>query len=151
MTIRLAVHAPEAVPLTASGDAALTLGSETAITPLPRISVGDVETLPPGSEASASITGDPRTPVLNLGIPAGIAGPQGPAGPEGPAGETGPAGPAGPAGPTGPAGPQGIQGETGPAGPQGPAGDDYVLTAADKAEIANIVLSELPIYNGGVS
>lgn len=29
-------------------------------------------------------------------------------------------------------------------------GDDYVLTAQDKAEIAGIVLSELPKYNGEV-
>lgn len=36
-------------------------------------------------------------------------------------------------------GPQGIQGET---GPQGPQGDDYVLTSADKQEIAGIVAEE---------
>lgn len=34
---------------------------------------------------------------------------------------------------------RGETGETGPTGPQGPQGDDYVLTAADKAEIAGMV------------
>lgn len=51
-------------------------------------------------------------------------------------------------GATGPQGPQGLQGETGPAGatgetgPQGPQGADYVLTSADKAEIAGIVSAD---------
>ena len=35
-------------------------------------------------------------------------------------------------------------------GPQGEPGADYVLTAQDKADIADIVLGELPVYNGGV-
>lgn len=34
-------------------------------------------------------------------------------------------------------------------GPQGPAGNNYVLTAADKAAIAQIVLAELPTWEGG--
>lgn len=34
-----------------------------------------------------------------------------------------------------------IQGPKGDTGPQGPAGNDYVLTEADKLEIANIVLT----------
>ncbi len=41
-------------------------------------------------------------------------------------------------------GAQGIQ------GPQGEPGADYVLTAQDKSDIADIVLGELPVYNGGV-
>lgn len=41
----------------------------------------------------------------------------------------------------GPQGPQGIQG---PAGETGPAGADYVLTNADKQEIATIVLANFP-------
>lgn len=46
----------------------------------------------------------------------------------------------------GPEGPQGPQGEVGPVGPQGPEGpagkdgDDYVLTQADKEEIAGMVV-----------
>lgn len=41
-------------------------------------------------------------------------------------------------------------GAEGQRGPQGDPGDDYVLTAQDKADIADIVLGELPVYNGGV-
>jgi hypothetical protein len=48
-------------------------------------------------------------------------------------GPAGPQGEPGPQGEVGPQGPQGIQGE------QGPAGSDYVLTYADKQEIANMV------------
>lgn len=42
-------------------------------------------------------------------------------------------------GPQGEQGIQGIKGDTGATGPQGPQGDDYVLTAADKAEIAGMI------------
>lgn len=72
----------------------------------------------------------------------GEQGEQGIQGPKGDTGEQGPQGIQGPKGDTGEQGPQGIQGETGPqgpqgqVGPQGPQGDDYVLTAADKTEIA---------------
>ena len=45
-------------------------------------------------------------------------------------------------------GPQGPKGDTGATGPQGPKGDAYVLTNADKAEIADIVLGELPTAVG---
>jgi hypothetical protein len=38
----------------------------------------------------------------------------------------------------------GAKGDKGDTGAQGPQGDDYVLTAQDKSDIANIVLSELP-------
>lgn len=47
-------------------------------------------------------------------------------------------------------GPQGIQGETGPQGVQGeqgvqgPKGETYVLTAADKTEIYEMLLAEYP-------
>lgn len=41
-------------------------------------------------------------------------------------------------------------GAQGQQGPQGVPGSDYVLTAQDKADIADIVLGELPVYNGGV-
>lgn len=56
-------------------------------------------------------------------------------------------------GPQGPIGPIGLTGETGPVGPMGPAGKDgtdYILTAEDKAEIADIVLATLPVYDGEV-
>lgn len=96
-------------------------------------------------------------------------------GPQGPQGETGPAGPPGPTGQTGIAGADGVSPSvtvtgitgghnvtitdaTGPhsfdvmdgaKGDKGDPGDDYVLTAADKAEIADLVLDELPTWTGG--
>lgn len=106
----------------------------------PNITIGTVETLPAGSDVTASITGQTPNLVLNLGIPQGPQGEQGPAGPQGPQGGPGPQGESGPAGPQGPKGgqgepgpqgpkgdtgdpgPQGPQGETGPAGPEGPQG-----------------------------
>ena len=60
-------------------------------------------------------------------------------------------GPQGERGPVGPEGKVGPQGEIGPVGPVGPKGDpgtpgeDYVLTEADKSEIANLVLASIPI------
>ena len=39
---------------------------------------------------------------------------------------------------------KGDKGDTGATGPQGPQGDSYVLTAQDKADIADLVLAELP-------
>lgn len=47
-------------------------------------------------------------------------------------------------GATGPQGEKGEKGDTGATGPQGAPGNDYVLTAQDKADIADIVLQELP-------
>lgn len=81
--------------------------------------------------------------------PQGETGPAGPQGIQGPRGEKGEKGDKGDTGLTGPQGPQGIQGvkgdtgEQGPQGMQGPAGNDYVLTSADKTEIANICLEQL--------
>ena len=40
----------------------------------PNITIGTVETLASGSEATASITGTVENPVLNLGIPKGTEG-----------------------------------------------------------------------------
>lgn len=65
-------------------------------------------------------------------------GPQGPAGPQGAPGKDGQDGAPGKDGATGPVGPQ---------GPEGPAGKDYVLTEADKQEIAGMV--EVPGGTGG--
>lgn len=69
----------------------------------------------------------------------------GPQGPAGPAGAQGPIGPQGPVGPTGEVGPQGPQGPAGEKGDTGAPGKDYVLTEADKSEIANLVLASIPI------
>lgn len=71
--------------------------------------------------------------------PQGPAGPAGEVGPAGPAGEQGPIGPQGPVGPIGEVGPQGPQGPVGEKGDPGAPGEDYVLTEADKSEIANLV------------
>lgn len=54
-------------------------------------------------------------------------------------------GPQGPAGPAGEQGPIGPQGPVGPIGDPGAPGKDYVLTEADKSEIANLVLASIPI------
>lgn len=43
----------------------------------PEFSIGEVETLPAGSEATATITGTKENPVLNLGIPKGDKGDDG--------------------------------------------------------------------------
>ena len=98
--------------------------------------------------------------VDTIELTPGPQGPQGPQGIQGPIGETGPKGDTGPQGiqglqgeqgPKGDTGPQGIQGEQGPRGEPGPKGDpgapgeDYVLTEADKSEIANLVLASIPI------
>ncbi len=85
----------------------------------------------------------------------GEKGDTGPQGLQGETGATGATGPQGPKGDQGIQGPQGIQGETGPqgpagpTGPQGPAGQDYVLTTADKQEIAGLVIADLPTWTGG--
>lgn len=88
--------------------------------------------------------------AMNLGPqgPQGEQGPQGATGPQGIQGEPGPQGEkgdTGATGATGATGPQGPKGDTGATGPKGdtgatgPAGADYVLTAADKQEIAGMV------------
>lgn len=40
----------------------------------PNLTIGTVETLEAGSDATATITGDKENPVLNLGIPKGLDG-----------------------------------------------------------------------------
>lgn len=81
----------------------------------------------------------------------------------GPQGIPGPVGPQGPAGPQGPDGAvrfedlteeqrETLRGPQGEQGPAGPAGDDYVLTDADKAEIAEMAaeLVDVPGSGGNV-
>ena len=89
----------------------------------PNITTGTVGTLPAGSNATASITGQTPNLVLNLGIPQGQKGDPGEAGPQGPKGDTGDTGPQGPKGDQGEQGPQGSKGDTGDTGPQGPQGE----------------------------
>lgn len=45
-----------------------------AIGPTPKLTIGTVTTLAAGSKATATITGTPEYPVLNLGIPKGVDG-----------------------------------------------------------------------------
>ena len=55
----------------------------------------------------------------------------------------------GPQGPIGPEGPQGPIGETGPQGIQGPQGEpgqNYILTEADKSEIAGMVVVDTSTF-----
>ena len=61
------------------------------------LSIGNVETLPAGQNATASLTGESPNQVLNLGLPRGDTG-EGSVGPQGPQGEQGPQGPQGPKG-----------------------------------------------------
>ena len=86
------------------------------------IQIGEVTTLPPGSQATVRNSGTPTHAKLDFGIPEGDPGETGPIGPRGEPGPTGPTGPTGPQGETGPRGPQGATGPTGPQGPQGVRG-----------------------------
>lgn len=98
------------------------------------ITVGNVVTGLPGSNAAVTNTGTQENVILTFTIPQGptgpvgaqgaqgLRGPQGMQGQQGTIGPQGPQGPQGPTGPTGPAGPQGVQGQIGPAGPAGPVG-----------------------------
>ena len=70
---------------------------------------------------------------------ASLQGATGPQGEQGIQGQTGPQGPKGDTGETGPQGPAGQQGPQGIQGPKGDPGDDYILTAQDKQDIANLV------------
>lgn len=72
-----------------------------------------------------------------------VKGPKGDTGPQGEVGPQGAQGPAGADGVDGADGAPGAQGPTGPQGPQGPKGDSYMLTSADKEEIANEVEGEV--------
>ena len=93
------------------------------------LKIGSVDTLAPGAQASASLTGAGSDKTLNLGLPKGDQGPQGEkgdkgdAGPQGAAGATGPTGPRGEKGATGERGPQGVAGPEGPQGLQGIRGE----------------------------
>ena len=96
------------------------------------------ETLASGSPATVSFADG----AFEFGIPQGAKGDKGDTGDTGP---QGPQGERGATGPTGATGPQGPKGDTGATGPQGEPGADYALTDADKEEIAQIVLGQLPV------
>lgn len=86
------------------------------------IQIGEVTTLPPGSQATVRNSGTPTHAKLDFGIPEGEQGNKGDKGDTGATGATGPQGPKGEKGDTGATGPRGPQGATGPTGPQGPQG-----------------------------
>ena len=85
------------------------------------------------------LTPGPQGPIGETG-PQGEPGPQGEQGPQGPQGKTGEKGAQGVQGPQGP---QGIQG---PIGPQGEPGQNYILTEADKSEIAGMVVVDTSTF-----
>ena len=120
----------------------------------------EAQTLPAGSDATANY--DKANKTLKIGVPTGLTGPTGPQGATGPAntlkiGTVTSGSEAGatitgtapnqtlnlvlPKGDKGDVGAQGIQGEK---GDKGDPGSDYVLTDADKSEIAALVLAEIP-------
>jgi hypothetical protein len=82
--------------------------------------IGSVDTLAPGAQASASLTGAGSDKTLNLGLPKGDQGPQGEKGDKG---DTGPQGKQGVQGPQGPAGATGATGATGAKGEAGQRGE----------------------------
>lgn len=80
------------------------------------LKIGSVDTLAPGAQASASLTGAGSDKTLNLGLPKGDQGPQGEKGDKGDAGPQGATGATGPTGPQGKQGAQGVQGAKGDVG-----------------------------------
>lgn len=74
------------------------------------LKIGSVDTLAPGAQASASLTGAGSDKTLNLGLPKGDQGPQGEKGDKG---DAGPQGATGATGATGAKGEAGQRGETG--------------------------------------
>ena len=128
-----------------STDLEVNAEAEEELRPMPAISIGEVQE---GDEAAATMTGTYAFPVLNLTLP---RGPQGIQGIQGPQGETGPQGVQGPQGNPGPAGQDGAPGQDGKDGKDGKDGEDghdYVLTTADKAEIAGMIDAPVTSVNG---
>lgn len=102
---------------------------------------------PPGAVDFTNITDEQ---IEMLKGPQGPQGPEGPQGPKGDTGEQGPQGEPGSVGPQGSQGPKGDKGETGSQGPKGDKGDpgeNYILTSADKAEIAAQAAALAPPYD----
>jgi hypothetical protein len=124
--------------------------------PTSTLSVGSVNTLSPGTNATVTNSGTSTAGIFNFGIPQGVAGPTGPQGPTGPTGPTGstgptgadstvtgPTGPLGPTGSTGPTGPE-VTGPTGPQGPLGPTGPTGPQGVAVNLKGSKNLISELP-------
>lgn len=90
----------------ALGDEAVNAETLTDNRPMPHITIGEVQTLATGEDATATMTGDYVNPVLNLGLPRGEQGIQGIQGEQGIQGI------------------QGVQGEPGRDGADGKDGKD---------------------------
>ena len=125
------------------------------------VSVGEVTTLEPGSDATVTNSGSASAAVFDFGIPRGEPGPQGPQGDPGPQGEQGPKGDPGPQGEQGPQGPQGEKGEKGDPGTGGEVADGSITTAklADQAvtmskmatnSVGNLQLTNSAVYPGNM-
>lgn len=84
------------------------------------VSVGEVVTGEPGTDASVENTGNENAAVLKFTIPKGEKGDKGDKGD------------------TGEQGPQGEKGEQGEVGPQGPKGDTYELPSATQEAIGGV-------------
>lgn len=84
--------------------------------------------------------------IATIELTPGPAGPQGEPGKDGVDGKDGEPGAPGKDGQDGA---PGKDGATGPEGPQGPAGNDYVLTEADKTEIAQLAITLMPVAEEG--
>lgn len=87
------------------------------------ITVGEVVTGEPGTEASVENTGNESAAVLKFTIPKGEKGDKGDKGEKGDTGEQGP---------------QGEKGEQGEIGPQGPKGDTYELPSATQEALGGV-------------
>lgn len=96
--------------------------------------------------------------IKTIELTPGPAGPQGEPGKDGAPGkdgvdgkdgEPGAPGKDGKDGQDGAPGKDGATGPAGPEGPQGPAGNDYVLTEADKNEIAQLAITLMPVAEEG--
>lgn len=115
-----------------------------------KITIGNVITGEPGTNADVVNAGDEYTAVLNFVIPKGEKGDTGEQGPQGIQGEQGiqgipgEKGEQGEPGTPGKDGIDGTNGTNGVDGKDGKDGADYILTEADKEEIAAIVLAQMP-------
>ena len=87
------------------------------------IRVGTTTTLPAGSQAVVTNTGDEHNATFDFSIPQGKDGNEGPRGPQGVQGIPGPTGEKGLKGDLGPKGDKGDQGPIGYTGPRGDKGD----------------------------
>ena len=135
--VDLTVEDTEQVDMTVEDTERIIEGISPTVT-MERVDGGIRITITDRDGEHSAIVNDGETGQTGPQGPQGIQGETGPQGIQGPQGVQGPQGIQGETGPQGAQGPQGIQGEQGPQGAPGQNGSDYVLTAADKTEIAEI-------------